>query len=208
MAYLGGPKGTAVVPSMVSTNERYLDQHDLNFSIPEMYAPMLKYGMPVFFSWFPDIEFLLVDLSINSQTCSLKCVSTEHIFSMRPAVPEFLSTQAKADFYQEGWIFGDPDSDTADTPIRGILEEVWSKTVNNYKLANPTVNDKVALLQADFSAGITGNVNTYTVDGDLKSTLTALIGRSTTRCRRSCSLESTTSWSSRHRMMRRSSNDF
>lgn len=184
IAQLGGPNGLTVVPHMVAANERYLNTHELTFSLAASYAQVLRLGLPVLFSWFPDKEFLLTGVSINESSCDVTCMSTEYILNQRPAVPDVKSTGWKSDEYPNGWEFGDELDDVATVPIVDILSEVWDRSTKWYaESAYNDGTDLVASLTGDFSRGIVGNVNHYVADGSLFEVVQDLMSLSTQRSR-------------------------
>lgn len=181
----GKPNGLRLVPSMVAANERYLQPDELTFSIPESYAGDIEVGMPVFFSWFPEMEFLIQSISIGAQTCDLVCANTETILGLRPAVPDIRSNTWKEVEYPDGWEFGDSLEDVDIVPLKTIIDEVWNKSTKWYQNSgyNTGSRDLVADFIGDFTQGITGSIYHYVVDGSLYDTILDIIGLSTTRTR-------------------------
>ena len=185
LAKIGGPDGPTVTPYMVAANEKFLDTHELTFSVDQSYAQILEVGTPILFTWFPDIEFIITSIGINNNTCDLKCLSTESILKNRPAVPDVRSLEWRDAEWPDGWYFGDELNDVARIPIRDVLDTVWDRSTKWYQESgyNTGPVDLVSQLGYDFSRGITGNLGYYPVDGSLFETIQDLIGMSTTRAR-------------------------
>ena len=181
----GSLSGLRLKPTMVAANEKYLSPDELTFSIPEAYAGDIAIGMPVFFSWFPDIEFLITSIDIGDSTCDLRCFSTEKILDQRPAVPNIRSTGWKEAEYPDGWDFGDPEDTTDRIDIQETLDEIWEFSTTWYQSSgyNQGPIDLVSHLDCDFTRGITGSIHHYVADGTLYDCATELISMSTTRAR-------------------------
>lgn len=185
LAKIGGPGGPTVTPYMVAANEKFLDTHELTFSVDQSYAQILEVGTPILFTWFPDIEFILTSVTMNNNTCDLKALSTESVLKQRPAVPDVRSTEWREAEWPDGWEFGDKLNDAATIPIKDVLEEVWLRSTKWYQESgfNQGPVDMVSTLQHDFNSGVTGNLAYYSVDGSLFETMRELISMSTTRAR-------------------------
>lgn len=178
--------GESIAPLTVAYNERFVDVHDMNFTVPERFAPMFDLGQVVLLSWDTNKEFLIKGISVDDTTCSITTRSTEQVLMDRPAVPNIMSTFWMESEYPDGWIYGDDLNDVADIDIRYILQDFWDVTTQwyqNSQYAIPGVVDAVSLLETDFGTEVAGKLAYYEVTGSIFDNVQNLLNLSTNRLR-------------------------
>lgn len=174
-----------LVPLSIATGEKYLGVHDLTFTTPTSMVSVFEPGMSVLLTWFPNKEFIIVSVDSGVDQVSVRCMSTEYILSLRPAVPDIRSTSWKQVEYPDGWEFGDPETDVEDIPIVDVLREVWTKSTKWYQQSgfNTGAVDLVSELTGTFGSEVTGTLGHYVVEGSILESIQTLIGMSTSRLR-------------------------
>lgn len=178
--------GETIRPLTVAYNERYNKVHDMNFSVPERFAPMFDLGQAVLLSWDTDKEFLVTGITVDRDTCNITTKSTEHALDNRPAVPTVMATDWEEAEYPDGWEFGDELNDIADIDILTILREVFRRSTTWYQnshFANPDQVDLFSLLVSGFGSEVEGKLAYYKVSGSVLDTVTDLLNLSTNRLR-------------------------
>lgn len=178
--------GETITPLTVAYNERFVDVHDMNFTVPERFAPMFDLGQVVLLSWDTNKEFLIKGISVDDTTCSITTRSTEQVLIDRPAVTDIMSTDWYEAEYPDGWYFGDDLNDIADLNVRDVLQEFWDITTQwyqNSQYAIPGIVDAVSLLESDFGTEVAGKLAYYLVEGSIMDNVKNLLNLSTNRLR-------------------------
>lgn len=184
--------GESITPLTVAYNERFVDAHDMNFTVPERFAPMFDIGQVVLLSWDTNKEFLVKGIAVDDHTCSITTLSTEQVLIDRPAVPNIMSTDWHEAEYPDGWFFGDDLNDIADLNVRDVLQEFWNITTQwyqNSQYAIPGIVDAVSLLESNFGTEVSGKLAYYLVDGSIMDNVKNLLNLSTNRLRLTTSRE-------------------
>lgn len=178
--------GETVSPLTVAYNERYNDVHDMNFSVPERFAPMFDLGQSALLSWDTNKEFLITGIAVDKDTCNITTKSTEYVLDNRPAVPTVMATDWMDAEYPDGWYYGDELNDVANLDILDILKDVFLTSTSWYQhshFADPSQVDLVSLLGMSFGSEVEGKLAYYKVSGSILDTVTELLNFSSSRLR-------------------------
>lgn len=178
--------GETISPLTVVYNERFNKVHEMNFSVPERFAPMFDLGQAVLLSWETNKEFLITGISVDQDTCKITTKSTEYVLDNRPAVPTVMATDWTDVEYPDGWEYGDVLNDVANIDILTILRDVFRRSTTWYQnshFADPNKVDLTSLLGMSFGTAVEGKLAYYKVSGSVLDAVTDLLNLSTNRLR-------------------------
>lgn len=178
--------GETISPLTVAYNERYNDVHDMNFSVPERFAPMFDLGQSALLSWDTNKEFLITGIAVDKDTCNITTKSTEYVLDNRPAVPTVMATDWMDAEYPDGWYYGDELNDVANLDILDILKDVFLTSTSWYQhshFADSSQVDLVSLLGMSFGSEVEGKLAYYKVSGSILDTVKDLLNLSSNRLR-------------------------